>query len=76
MSAPEQVFAVKTPLGEFVLVKKGIVGYWPTTPGLAERLIAEQGPAVTESALSASMFGWDIPAARVALAAPGLAVQS
>ena len=55
-----------------VFVKYGQVGYWPC--GEEQRLAwarmhVIQGDAVTAAAKAGSIFGWDVPAAQLAMLA-------
>jgi hypothetical protein len=56
-----------------VFVKQGESGFWPCKVdqmGTWMQMHAAQGEAVTESALMGSMFGWEKPAAQLAVLSP------
>ena len=62
---------VSDPTVRLVAMKVGEKGFYPiTTSGLTPDMLNPAGTddAIIESALAASMFGWDIPAALPCLA--------
>jgi hypothetical protein len=55
-----------------IFVRRGEVGYWPCKVEHMDTwkaMLAEQGEAVTAAALAGSIFGWDAPIAKPAMAA-------
>jgi hypothetical protein len=70
---PKRLFAVTTPLGERVLVKRGDLGHYAVPADVSWQLISNgQTKEETDAAVAGSMFGWHVPAARMAMPAPEL----
>lgn len=67
-SLPKRIFAVTTPLGERVLVKRGDLGHYAVPAGVSwEMLTNGQTKEETDAAVAGSMFGWHVPAAKAAM---------
>ena len=61
-----EIAAAVSPVGEPVLVKRGVKGYWPMPEGMTVALLneAHEITAVQAQAmLNGSLFGFDVPLA-------------